>query len=927
MNCNHWWQRPVLLAGLLVCGASLGVHQTQAAPSANLDQTRNGKFDAPTGGITVGTDDNGNAGFQNSHYLEGHGIPYRCLMSDLPTGIPITITLGFDIKHSGKNALDYLTGYQLLDPHTQFRHLAEVVDPAVGTSFQGTSPTSDLLIDTPTASSPTFPPATSFNNLLTQTIRPGFEKKMSLWGGTLNSIKYVDTTASWDSKLSLAQAQIQIKVTFTASSRVAVLAWAGHIASRVDWGFDANGVPNSAGGIDGSPYHMALIGWTLSNLGQQDRSLKANAVITPPTCSVTGDSACVGEAAALTVTAITQVGGFGGPYTFQWSRDPNFSTGTIISTAETLSFTQVKLSDDGTYYAKVIDKAGISSLGCNGKLNVNSPPTVSVNSPSTCDGTAVEVKATITPPNGATVAKCEWTVPQDFPNPGDVVRFPTKVAGDYSVEVTDSNGCKAKYTGTVTVNALPKVDVNSPLTCDGKAVEVKATITLQPGAKVAKCKWICPDGASEPVGDDVSSFYTKVAGKYTVYVTDSNGCEQSGYGIVDVISPAIACGDGVNACGAPVVILHPLDADAFGGAAIVNDAAVPLDTFPSGTDISYESFDQFAVLSLGPNQETTGKAQVPVCNTGDVDLVGVTVTFYKGTDSEQILPNATPTDCIVVETGLPFDGKLAAHQKLTLKGTVRVQCGTVPIIVSGQTNDKEPCYAASSCSTVVPCVEVFCRTTGGGRQDPGPTTLLQVNSGNALVTDTSVKFTTHGGKLRGRQTCSVLGSPDICGQWQHVRHASNGRLQSFHTAGIFDSLRCACLACGSLEPLPDGTVCNPGDRVCGPEPRRANANAIAVTGLGYMALTPGKKDTLVAFRIYIEDRGEPGGSPFGHPEDPPDVYCIQIWKNPTDALRASISCLLGRDLPAGIPVPDISDCGDLSRGNHQLHPVKNLNCP
>jgi len=232
----------------------------------------------------------------------------------------------------------------------------------------------------------------------------------------------------------------------------------------------------------------------------------------------------------------------------------------------------------------------------------------------------------------------------------------------------------------------------------------------------------------------------------------------------------------------------------------------------------------------------------------------------------------------------------------------------------------------------VPCVEVFCRTTGGGRQDPGPTTLLQVKSGNTLVIDTSAKFTTHGGQLRGRQTCSVLGSPDICGQWQHVRHANNGRLQSFHTAGIFDSLRCACLACNGTEVLPDGTVCNPGDRVCGPEPRRANANAIAVTGVGKMALRPGNKDTDVVFRIYIEDRGEPGGSPFGHPEDPPDVYCIQIWiVNPSASvglgLRASISCLLGKDLPAGIQVPDISDCGDLSRGNHQLHPVKNLNCP
>jgi len=43
-------------------------------------------------------------------------------------------------------------------------------------------------------------------------------------------------------------------------------------------------------------------------------------------------------------------------------------------------------------------------------------------------------------------------------------------------------------------------------------------------------------------------------------------------------------------------------------------------------------------------------------------------------------------------------------------------------------------------------------------------------------------------------------------------------------------------------------------------------------------------------------------------------------------LRATISGWLGTGVPVGAPVPDISDCGDLSRGNHQLHPVKNLNC-
>src|SRR5437016_11508286 len=213
MNCNHWWQRPALLTSLLLCGASLGIHRTQAAPSANLDQTRNGSFNAPQN--PVGIDVNGNAGFQNSHYLEGYSIPYRCVMTDLPPRTQITIRLGFDIRHSSRNALDYLTGFQLLDPHTQFGHAAEVVNPTVGTSLFENPPTpdSELAFDTPKAAIP----LSSFNSLPAQTLRPGSEKKMSLWGGTLNSIAYVDNSAGWNAKLGAAQAQIQIDVTFTAS--------------------------------------------------------------------------------------------------------------------------------------------------------------------------------------------------------------------------------------------------------------------------------------------------------------------------------------------------------------------------------------------------------------------------------------------------------------------------------------------------------------------------------------------------------------------------------------------------------------------------------------------------------------------------------------------------------------------------------------
>src|SRR6185503_6307020 len=44
-----------------------------------------------------------------------------------------------------------------------------------------------------------------------------------------------------------------ITVQFTASSTIAVIAWGGHIATRLNWG-----LANSAIAIDGSPYPMRL---------------------------------------------------------------------------------------------------------------------------------------------------------------------------------------------------------------------------------------------------------------------------------------------------------------------------------------------------------------------------------------------------------------------------------------------------------------------------------------------------------------------------------------------------------------------------------------------------------------------------------------------------------------------------------------------
>jgi len=64
-------------------------------------------------------------------------------------------------------------------------------------------------------------------------------------------------------------------------------------------------------------------------------------------------------------------------------------------------------------------------------------------------------------------------------------------------------------------------------------------------------------------------------------------------------------------------------------------------------------------------------------------------------------------------------------------------------------------------------------------------------------------------------------------------------------------------ACG-LYTLGDTTTipgrCNPGDRIAGPEPRRAPANKIVFTGVGDWADPNGRRTPRsVLFRVDIED--------------------------------------------------------------------------
>jgi hypothetical protein len=245
----------------------LGVTATTvlaAPPGISLEQCRNGAADSPSPCTKPGATNatgwvNGNVGASQGHLLEGYSIPYRSIMKNLTVGTPVTIELGYDITHSGKHAIDYLTQYDRLLPHTFFGHPAEAVDPTSGVS--GVSATTD----TETIPSPgnlSTAAQTGYTNLAAD------KKVMTLFGGSITST--IVYTAIGDPTASQSEAKIQF--TFTPDSATAVLAWGGHIARGDQWDGD------SASAISGSPYHMRVKTWSLGNVGNQDRSLSAGAV-------------------------------------------------------------------------------------------------------------------------------------------------------------------------------------------------------------------------------------------------------------------------------------------------------------------------------------------------------------------------------------------------------------------------------------------------------------------------------------------------------------------------------------------------------------------------------------------------------------------------------------------------------------------------
>lgn len=233
----------------------------------NLDQCANGAVGGAAVQCTGTAWQNGNLNHNQAHYNEGESIPYRIVFSGMVTGSTNTVTIEWDSTENsgGNHAIDYLTtfnrtettanpcsgvaGCNLLVSDT----FAVPLDPRVAAGRDGIPGNGDDVVQ-----------------------EPGV---LTFYDAQILGVSNYTFTGNFETG-----SQTAVTITFRALSATPVLAWSGHIATRLDWGID-----HSAIAIPGSPYHMRILDINGSG-GNQDRSLSASAVIFPGKITIIKDA-------------------------------------------------------------------------------------------------------------------------------------------------------------------------------------------------------------------------------------------------------------------------------------------------------------------------------------------------------------------------------------------------------------------------------------------------------------------------------------------------------------------------------------------------------------------------------------------------------------------------------------------------------------
>ncbi|MFO1513072.1 MAG: DUF5011 domain-containing protein [Verrucomicrobiota bacterium] len=285
-----------------------------------------------------------------------------------------------------------------------------------------------------------------------------------------------------------------------------------------------------------------------------------------PTASLSGDAAiCAGSSANLP-TVLTGVA----PWNVTWSdgiTSNNVTASPLIRTVSpgaTTTYTLTSVSDSGS--------CGAGTVSGGATITVNPLPTVSVNSATICAGGSTTLTATTDASNPSYL----WSPGGETTAAITVSPATTTV---YSVIVTDgTTACANNAAGTVTINPLPTVSVNSATICAGASTILTAT------TDASNPSYLWSPGGATTASITVSPATTTV---YSVIVTDgATTCANGASGTVTV-NPL------------PTVTVEPATTNAECGST-VTFAASPAGDGP----LTYQWFDNLTNAIAGETNLT-----------------------------------------------------------------------------------------------------------------------------------------------------------------------------------------------------------------------------------------------------------------------------------------------------------------------------------
>lgn len=236
-----------------------------------------------------------------------------------------------------------------------------------------------------------------------------------------------------------------------------------------------------------------------------------------PTISGSTTPSCNGTANGSATVSVN--GGTPG-YSYLWT--PGGATG---STANNLAA--------GSYTVRVTD-----NQGCTGttSVTINQPAALSgVLTPvaASCNG-ASNGSLTLVPSGGTAPYTYNW-----LPSGGTMATANGLSAGNYSVVLTDANGCSTSMNGTITEPpAISYTSTSSPAGCG--ASDGTASVTPSGGQSPYTYSW-SPSGGAASTASGLS------AGAYTVLITDNRGCTASAsVGVSNTAGPTAVISNSSN---------------------------------------------------------------------------------------------------------------------------------------------------------------------------------------------------------------------------------------------------------------------------------------------------------------------------------------------------------------------------------------------